>query len=97
MSQQEIKLLLEKKDNLYIQKDEPVLKAYEKQKFVYMVIRGELIEEYKLEGNVVYRRKVGLYSLSGVGCMLPQVKELEYTATAVSTVSLFCLPITDLK
>lgn len=98
LSEKEIKRLLEKKDNLFIQKDEPVVKAYEKLKFIYLVIRGEIIEEYKIDGHVVYRRNVGLYSLSGVGyLLLSNVKELEYSATALSTVSLFCLPIMELK
>ena len=75
-----------------------MVKAYEKQKFVYLVIRGEVCEEYKVDGNVVYRRNIGLYSLSGVGfLMLPHVKELEYSATALSTVSLICIPIAEFR
>ena len=62
-----------------------------------MVIRGEISEEYKLDDNLIFRRNVGLYSLSGVGTVLLNMRDLEYSATASSTVSLICIPISEIR
>ena len=35
------------KIELVFQKDEPIIKQYEKQKFIYLVTRGEICEEWR--------------------------------------------------
>lgn len=44
LSESEQKRLLEKKVDMFLQKDETVVKSYEKQKYIYLMIRGEITE-----------------------------------------------------
>jgi hypothetical protein len=44
MNNTDVKYILTKKVNMLLQKDETVVKSYEKQKFIYLVTRGEILE-----------------------------------------------------
>lgn len=98
LSEVNIKRLLSKKTDIFLQKDEAVVKSYEKQKFIYLVTRGEIYEQYKNEQKTHYKKQIGFGGLAGVGSLLMNhKKQLEYFAIARSVVSLFCFPINEIK
>ncbi len=91
--------LLKDKLELVFQKDEPIIKPYEKQKFIYLITRGEIAEEWKEDKTVIYKKNTKLYEIAGSSAlwMLGDRREIEYTCTAESIVCVYCFPIQTTK
>jgi hypothetical protein len=98
MTSLELKRALSQKKDMVLQKDEMVIKSYEKQKFIYLVTRGEILEEYKSQNKVIIKKTVSFGQLANVGILLMNhKKDLEFSAIAQSMVSLFCFPVNEIK
>lgn len=50
-------LMLDRVEKL-IQKDEPIVRSYERMRYIYYVAKGEVNEEWKFPNSVFYKRTI---------------------------------------
>ena len=71
----EITTLLTQKLDLTFQKDESLIKPYEKQKYIYLITSGIIDYQYKFDSHPLTHIHAAPYEIIGLGTLLlPQKK-----------------------
>lgn len=90
-------LLAERVEKL-IQKDEPIVRSYERMRCVYYVAKGEVHEEWKFPNHVYHKREIKGKEFIGLSELyIAHKQEVEYSAQATSVACLYGFPIQKIK
>lgn len=89
--------MLERVERL-IQKDEPIVRSYERMRYIFYVAKGEVHEEWKFPNEVYHKRTVKANEFLGMSeIYVAHRNEVEYSATATSMACLHGFPLIRIK
>jgi CRP-like cAMP-binding protein len=89
---------MEEKTQKLIQKDEPIIRSYERMRYIYVIAKGEVNEEWKLPDNSFKKRTIKAHDFVGLSELcIAHTEDIDYSATATSVVCLYGFPIQKFK
>lgn len=81
-----------------IQKDEPIVRSYERMRYIFYVAKGEVHEEWKFPNSVYHKRNLKAKEFLGLSELyIAHHNEVEYSATATSMACLHGFPLIRIK